>query len=486
MHCVVDRQRTGWKRRPACASIGGAGMRRSVDRWAVGLVVLVVACASAGAAQAKSSPLRDRVRALVRDQNALSQGARAWLNGPKTAPNLRALAPPSFGNNVDANDPAHDLAAGQSETAIAAQRSSTGHQLVLEGWNDASAFLFVNTTDRRASGTGIAVSGDGARHFTDLIGLPNNNVDQQWQGDPAVVSLGDGRDFAVASLYFPSLTSCADGLPAELTIAVTIARVSADGKSATFSAPTPVARAGDACDQEGDPNLALLDKDWISYDRTSRTLAVSYTRFKLAPGASGLGQIEVVRAKLPADPRQLRPGGFSAPRVIWPEEPPCDTGVPSTEATRCGAVNEGAYVTAVPGGDTYVAWERNVDSISGDPYGYIHAAYLPATAARPTVGGPAARFVVSTGQPNGNSAGGVKSLNNVVIAGYNRGLGNDFPRLAYDGVAQRLLVEWNDASLHPLGDIWLRALRLKLAGRDATSKVNDDNSFALHFLPAVS
>jgi hypothetical protein len=43
-----------------------------------------------------------------------------------------------------------------------------------------------------------------------------------------------------------------------------------------------------------------------------------------------------------------------------------------------------------------------------------------------------------------------------------------------------------DASLHPLGDIWLRGVKLKLAGRDATSRVNDDNSFALHCLPAVS
>src|SRR4051812_29751336 len=451
-----------------------------------GALALVAICVTTAAAGAAPPDPKARVAQRLAHPEVLSQGARAWLQRPGQPPAVRAFAAPAFGTNVDANDPQMDLAAGQSETAIAAQTDSGGHRLVLAGWNDASALPFTDSTDRRASVTGIGLSADGAHSFTDLIGLPNNNVDQQWQGDPAVVSLGDGRDFAVASLYFPSFTSCADGLPAELTIAVTIARVSADGKSATFSAPTPVARAGDACDQEGDPNLALLDKDWISYDRTSRTLAVSYTRFKLAPGASGLGQIEVVRAKLPADPRQLRPGGFSAPRVIWPEEPPCDTGVPSTEATRCGAVNEGAYVTAVPGGDTYVAWERNVDSISGDPYGYIHAAYLPATAARPTVGGPAARFVVSTGQPNGNSAGGVKSLNNVVIAGYNRGLGNDFPRLAYDGVAQRLLVEWNDASLHPLGDIWLRALRLKLAGRDATSKVNDDNSFALHFLPAVS
>jgi hypothetical protein len=47
-------------------------------------------------------------------------------------------------------------------------------------------------------------------------------------------------------------------------------------------------------------------------------------------------------------------------------------------------------------------------------------------------------------------------------------------------------VVWNDASLHPLGDIWLRALPMDLALRGPIVMVNDDNSRALHFLPAVS
>ena len=34
--------------------------------------------------------------------------------------------------------------------------------------------------------------------------------------------------------------------------------------------------------------------------------------------------------------------------LVWPEEP--------------SAENEGAYVAVAPGGDTYVAWERNVDT----------------------------------------------------------------------------------------------------------------------------
>jgi hypothetical protein len=74
----------------------------------------------------------------------------------------------------------------------------------------------------------------------------------------------------------------------------------------------------------------------------------------------------------------------------------------------------------------------------------------------------------------------------VAIAGYNRGIGNDFPRVAVDVPLGRVAFEWNDASLHPLGDIWLRTFNLQLQAPDAIRKVNDDNSFALHFLPAVS
>jgi hypothetical protein len=462
-------------------------MRPGTGAFAVGLALLMSAAGAMPAGAAPRDP-RDRVAAGLRYPQMLSQGARTWLQPPAARAFPRALATPSLGSNVDANDPGQDLAAGQSETAIGAQTSTTGRALVMDAWNDASAFLFTDSTDRRASGTGIGLSGNGARSFTDLIGLPNNNVDQQWAGDPVVVSLGDGRHFAVASLYFPSFHACEDDLPASATVAVSIARVASDGSGARFSAPIPVADAGNLCDPEA-PSFAILDKEWMAYDRGSRTLALSYTRIELSPSSSGLGQVEVVRTRVPDDPMRLGPGSFSAPRVVWPEESFCPRGTPSSEATRCGALNTGAYVAVAPRGDAYVAWERNILNLftgSGDPFVYLHAAFLPAGATRPAAGGPSAPVVVSVGQRNGNAAGGVKSLGNVAIAGYNRGLGNDFPRLAYDASANGLLVTWNDASLHPLGDIWLRAVQLRLAGLGATRRVNDDNGFALHFMPAVS
>ena len=89
------------------------------------------------------------------------------------------------------------------------------------------------------------------------------------------------------------------------------------------------------------------------------------------------------------------------------------------------------------------------------------------------------------GQRNSSLTGGVRSLSAQFIAGYNRGTGNDFPRIAYDGATNQVLVEWNDASLHPLGDIWMRAFTRQLQFSGIV-RVNDDSDYTLHFLPAIS
>jgi len=81
--------------------------------------------------------------------------------------------------------------------------------------------------------------------------------------------------------------------------------------------------------------------------------------------------------------------------------------------------------------------------------------------------------------------GGVRSLDATTIPGYNRGIGNDFPSVAFDAGSNALIVEWADASRHPLGDVFLRRLNTNLATNPIV-QVNDDASGALHFLPAVS
>ena len=49
-------------------------------------------------------------------------------------------------------------------------------------------------------------------------------------------------------------------------------------------------------------------------------------------------------------------------------------------------------------------------------------------------------------------------------------------------------IEWNSGSLHPLGDIFLKALAPGLTNNASAPvvQVNDDSDFTLHFLPAVS
>jgi hypothetical protein len=202
---------------------------------------------------------------------------------------------------------------------------------------------------------------------------------------------------------------------------------------------------------------------------------MSYTRFFLGVHhQSGRGQIELVRAHVPAHPQTLRSGDWSRPVTVWPEEG--------------RAVNTGAYVSVAPNGDAYVAWERNVTSnqFDGNPYVYIHAARVRPGQGRPAVGGPGDPRVVTKGQRNSGGAGGVKSMDLVEIAGYNRFFGQDFPRIAVDAPRHKVVVAWNDASAHPLGDIWLRALPMGLALNSRIHKVNDDRSSALHFLPALS
>jgi hypothetical protein len=459
-------------------------------------VAMVPAAASAASPHAAGSglALRSAVSARISHSSDLSQGLQAWLNGPVSAAARRAATPAlSTKSNVDAANVGEDTASGQSETAIAAQRGAGGRSLVMTGWNDATGLTYTDTTQLPSSITGIGFSGDGGRSFRDLVGLPNKNIDQQWFGDPTVAALGDGRHFVVGSLYMPSLASCSDGLPAQGTVAVSVATVNAAGTGATFTPPVVVAQAGNLCallTNNPPPNIATLDKDFLSYDPASRTLAVSYTRFYITGTHSGLGQIEVARAHVPVSPTALSAASFGTPITVWPEEQGCAAGAPSSEHTQCGAANQGAYPTVAPGGDVYVAWERNIDTnlgSNGDPYVYEHAARIPAGSNAVAIGGPAHPVVVSAGQPHGSPDHlGVKSLDATSIVGYSRGIGNDFPRLAFDPVAHAVVFVWNDASNHPLGDIWLRSASATLTTLGPVQRVNDDNDFALHFLPAIS
>jgi hypothetical protein len=435
------------------------------------MVAMVMAGLSgpAAASPARLRPAPGRIRV-----SALSAAGLAWFRPPVTAvsPGRPAATRVAFGSNVDANNPNLDLAAGQNDPAIAAAGST-----VVTAWNDATGFQVGPATDRRASGTGVGVSTDGGRTFRDLVGLRNNNPNQQWFGDPTVVAV-DAHHFIIGSLYSPSLTAdCSAGKAARLQLAVEVLTIAAAG-TASLGLPVVTADGGDWClhDTKKDQlQMAFLDKDWLAYDPVSRTLAMSYIRrFFGLGGQSGQGQVEMVRAHLPGDPRTITAASWSKPIIAWPEE-------------RTVA-NAGAYVAVAPGGDAYLSWERNIgtNQYSGHPFVSVHTARVRAGEVTPVVGGPTQPRVVTLGQRNSDGHGGVKSLNIITIPGYGESQGQDFPRIAVDAPLGKVVIVWNDASAHPLGDIWMRALPRSLTIAGPIVKVNDDNSYALHFLPAVS
>ena len=445
------------------------------------LSLLVLLAAALGPAAAGAGPAKPDVRAVVAAHlkvKWISAGANAWLHPPKSAgTGARALSRrAAFGTNVDAADPQEDVAGGQSETAIAAATLNGEHRVVT-AWNDASGFFVQPTTRIRASLTGVGYSRDGGASFRDLFGLPNGNPDEQWSGDPTVVAIDGGRHFIVGSLYFPSLQACfADNRPAQATVAVAVGTPTPRG-GMRFSRPIVVSPAGNICDLFNgnfEKTVALLDKEFLAWDQSTRTLAVSYTRFFLSGPHFGTGQIELARAHVPTNLAHFGSDDFTRTAVVWPEEPDVE--------------NEGAYVALAPGGDAYVAWERNIDSnqFNGNPFVWINAAKVPPGALRPSVGGPHHRIVVTRGQVNATPSGAVRSFGAQQIPGYNRFVGNDFPRIAYDRTRGQVLIEWNDAQLHPLGDIWLRALDRKLSLDQRIRRVNDDSDYTLHFMPALS
>jgi hypothetical protein len=403
----------------------------------------------------------------IADWRMLSQGARTWFRGPHfdSGEGRSSAAAVSFGTNIDANNPTRDLAAGQSETAIAARGDR-----VMVGWNDISGVLIRDPRRRQASGTGVGVSVDGAVTFRDLIGLPNDDRRQQWFGDPTVVAMNAGH-FLVGSLYLPAAFLRRHFCQSRLTIAVSGAKVRPDG-SVDFSEPIVAANGGSPCRRRS----AFLDKPFMSYDPGTRTVALSYTRFfNGGRGRCGTGQVEVKTAHVPRNPFSLSARSWSSATVVAPEvcSPPI--------------VQTGSEPEVAPGGDIYVVWERNLITnfqTGRDPFVYIKAARIPAGTRQ-----VAGRVTVSIGQTGAaNDSGGVRSLDTVLIAGYNRGIGQDFPRVEFDAVSGRLLVEWNDASRHPLGDVWLKSLAADMSDNAtaAISRVNDDASFALHFMPAIS
>ncbi len=254
-----------------------------------------------------------------------------------------------------------------------------------------------------------------------------------------------------------------------MAIAVEVLTLTAAGK-ASLGRPVMAAEGSDRCVVPEGRRGVLLDIPWIAYASKSRTLVVSYRRNVFEFGGSG--QIEMVRAHVPRRPQRLSSTSWQRPIVVWPEE--------------SGAFNGGAYVAVAPGGDAYISWARTLASPDAQGgYAYLHAARVRIGEQKVLVGGTTKPRVVSMGQLNSTDGGAVKQVAPQAIAGYNASAQSE-PRIVVNARLGKLIVVWSDASAHPLGDVWLRAVPLTLRVTGRIRKVNDDTSSAAHLLPAVS
>lgn len=380
-----------------------------------------------------------------------------------------------FGANVDATNPDEDVASGQSETAIA-----VSGRYVVSVWNDATGFLIRDTSDR-ASLTGVGFSADGGKTFTDLGGLPNSNRCQKIFGDPAVVAHqgADGSTFFyVFSLYLPVFSPGCTNQGFKLSM--NVGTVAPDGNTISFGQVIVVANGG-FFGGPGSPLPFFLDKDFATIDHARGKIALSYTAFGFDfRDPNFFGQINIALCDISQTPGNpsCSPGDNGV-RYLTIANNPSRIDIPARIFRFIEL--EGAYPALSDTGDLYVTWNRNffTNRSNGDPFTHEDAAKVNAGCLT------FPKTACST-PPKVTVGANVKSLDSVTIPGYNRGVGNDFPRIAFNATTEKVVIVWNEGNAHPMGDIVMVTTDRNLGNLSPRTRVNDDNSFALHFLPAVS
>jgi hypothetical protein len=415
-------------------------------------------------------------------------------NGAALRPALRqqSLASP-FTVNVDAATPSEDVspagvqAYGQSETSIAA-----AGQYVVEAWNDATSFFTTCPAPKsKEEGTGYGFSANGGAPFTDEGGVPNANcANRLLEGDPSVEAWQSGGHtyFYIASLY-PSV-----GTAPTNDIALNACEVTGTGAGAGIHCGQPivVGSSTQCSTSAGFFFCSFLDKDYLSIDPSRGRLYVTYTEFGPTPDTSSFnGQIELAVCDIGT------PSGGTGAAGGTPAAPKCEHGTTATKATPItlpymtlapgdpNCENEGSYPGVDTGsGDLYAAYEFNTPTNIANPacFNTLTRNFL--------VRVPASCLVLKVnsfcGAPANKTSVRVTSLDAAPIPGYNRFPAQDFPRIAVDPTAGTVSIVWNDARLHPLGDILLRSFALRtLAAIQSGPVVLDNDPGGLHFLPAL-
>lgn len=462
---------------------------------AVAGIMLVGDSGAARAARASSpTTTKSHFCAGLGTKYQASQAAQMYCYGSQPNGPAKPVATknPSFGNNVDAANPAEDVspngtrAYGQSEESVAGLGP-----YVVEAWNDATGFFAPCPSPMsKEELTGFAFSTNGGKSFTDLGGLPNTNcANFLYQGDPSVEvwKAGGTTYFYISSLFNPTFSNTTEQ---RSFIAMAACRVNGSGSSAQLSCSQPIyIAASSQCESfSGFTFCSFLDKDFLSIDPVHGRLYNTYTEF----GVTGATIEEVGACDIGT------PTGGAGPAGGTPGAPVCfngSTGSPASPSAPYFVVNpgdpnfcenEGQYPAVnVATGDLYTAYEHNwaTNIFSSACFGANEPVqnvmnYIPFSCL--TL--PAA----SCAAPAATNAASVISMDAAFIPGYNRFPMNDFPRLAVSSPAGTVSMVWNDARLHPAGDILMQSFNLvSLAGvTNGPIRVNSSTG-GWHMLPAL-
>ena len=402
----------------------------------------------------------------------------------------------SFGTNVNAASFSEDIAPsgvrayGQSEVSVAGIGP-----YVVEAWNDASAFFSsCGSAMYKEEATGLAFSSDGGKSFTDLGGLPNANCNVAlYGGDPSIEAwqVGGATYFYISSLYNPVFSPGGPPPDARSFIAMDACKVSGTGASASLVCSNPIIIAASSlCQtQRGNTFCSFLDKEYLTIDPVRGRLYASFDEF----GQNG-STVELSVCDIGT------PTGGTGALGGTAGKPVCENGGAGTQFVPKppyfvvtapdvnGCENEGAYpaVNTITG-DVYVAYEHNwatsVFSFPGnlctsDPIQNV-VTYTPFSCLTltPTSSctGPAARNAVK-----------VISMEAAFIPGYSRFPMSDFPRIALSKQHGTVSIVWNDARVHPAGDILLQSFSLKSLTAVQSSPVRLNSSVGgWHMLPGL-
>lgn len=437
-----------------------------------------------------------------------SLGLQMWCFGPQTPAaarsGVKSGAKSTFGSNVDVAQLGEDVspsgaqAFGQSETSVAGIGPYAA-----EAWNDATSFFSPCPSPmNKEEGTGYGFSTDGGHSFVDEGGLPNTNCNlHRLQGDPSVEAWQSGGVpyFYISSLYTPAFSIPFDP---RTFIAVNACKVNGTGSSATLSCGQPiVVAASTQCEVfDGSPFFcSFLDKEYMSIDPARGRLYFTYTEFGVnfaQPDNLINGQIELGICDIG------NPDGTAGAANGTANAPVCfagDGGSASNLLSPYFVVSpgdlsceqEGAYPAVdIKTGTVYAAFEFNIgtnifgssgsaakDCLTVPTKQVINLIPFNCLTLTPTspCSGPTAVNTVN-----------IVSMAAAFIPGYSRFPMNDFPRIAVSDKAGTVSIIWNDARLHPVGDILLQSFSLDTLTPIQAAPVRINSSVGgWHFLPAL-